>query len=92
MIQARKNDEEKIKIPLDFKNRMPRSLGGYRAFDVYSRDGDDFLNSYIPGFVDRIIWHKLEHKTFYQNYLSVNRPIIVAQGSSDWAAMTKWQN
>lgn len=69
---------------------MPRSQNGYRAFDIYSRDGDDFLNSYIPGFVDRIIWHKLDNKLFYQKYLSGNRPIFVGQGTTDWKAKEKW--
>ena len=78
MIQQRKRDKEKIQIPISFKNKMPRSQNGYRAFDIYARDGDEFLNSYIPGFVDRIIWHKLDNKLFYQKYLSGNRPIIVA--------------
>ena len=44
---------------------MPRSINNKKAFEIYSRDGDDYLNSYIPGFVDRIIYHKMNPKLFY---------------------------
>jgi hypothetical protein len=93
MIQARKNDESKIKIPPSFKYKMPRSSSEQpKAFNIYSRDGTDFLESYIPGFVDRMMSHYMTTKHFYQNNMSVNRPILVVHGCKDWPAMNKWQD
>lgn len=54
---------------------------------------DKFVNSkksFIPGHVDHIYAGDMTPKMFYQDYLTVNKPVFVMEGASDWPAMTKW--
>ena len=40
--------------------------------------------------MDHVTREGISSKLFYQRFLSRNKPVFVIEGSSDWAAMTKW--
>jgi hypothetical protein len=40
--------------------------------------------------VDHIYAGDVTPKMFYQDYLTVNKPLFVVEGASEWPAMRKW--
>lgn len=42
--------------------------------------------------MDHIYFSDMTPKMFYQDYLSVNKPVFVVEGAADWPALTKWQD
>lgn len=57
--------------------------------------GDKFVDAkktFIPGHVDHIYAGDVTPKMFYQDYLTVNKPLFVVEGATEWPAMRKWGN
>jgi hypothetical protein len=98
MLSARINnysiETPKDLVPEDFKKIADTKRNKFA--DLFKHMGrDPFSNAsktYIPGHMDHINAADMTAKMFYQNYLSLNKPVFVVEGCTDWPAMTKWSN
>ena len=107
MLSARINDvtidTPKNLIPEDLKSNDKSKkknkfmdLVRTKAGKIASKEKTDkFVNaqkSFIPGHVDHINANDVTPKMFYQDYLTVNKPLFVVEGATEWPAMRKWSN
>lgn len=81
------NEEEKKKLKI-FQSKAMKKMEKEKQPGNFH----DATKSSIPGHVDHYNVAEMTPKIFYQNYMSLNKPVFVWDGAKDWLAMSKWKD